>query len=134
MRLPQTYTPPPSELAQDQYAYNLWSEQNNDGDIFHRHLINAFRVAVRDELTEQQRTYIVAYYYDRLTMEEIAEKFAVNKSTVCRTISRAKKRLERVLRYASPSLLDKRCYMSIRTSNNKRKRPKGEGKCIGSAI
>lgn len=134
MRLPQTYAPPPYELAQDQYAYDLWNEQNNDGDLFHRHLINAFRIAIRDELTERQRTYIMAYYYDHLTMEEIAEKFAVNTSTVCRVISRAKKRLEHVLRYASPSLLDKGCYMSIRTSNNKRKRHSGEGKCIGAAI
>lgn len=122
MRLPGTHIAPPFELAQDQYAYNIWNDQGKDNDPFHHHLINAFRVAVRDELTERQRTYIMAYYYERLTMEEIAEKFAVNKSTVCRTINRAKKQLEAVLRYAIPSLLDKGCYIGIRTSNSKRKR------------
>ena len=42
--------------------------------------MNAFRVALRDELTEQQRTYVVAYNYERLTMEEIADRLSVNKS------------------------------------------------------
>lgn len=106
MGLPQTYMPAPYELAQDQYAFELWSNQGNDNDPAYRHLMNAFRVAARDELTEQQRTYIMAYYYNRLTMEEIAEQFGVNKSTVSRTIKRAEQRLQRVLRYAHPRLLD----------------------------
>ena len=106
MGLPQTYMPAPFELAQDQYAFDLWNNQGNDNDPAYRHLINAFRIAVRNELTEQQRTYIMAYYYDRLTMEEIAEQFTVNKSTVSRTIKRAEQRLQRVLRYAHPRLLD----------------------------
>ena len=122
--IPQAYTPPPFELAQDQYAYDLWRDSDSNGDIFHNHLMNAFRVALRDELTEQQRTYVVAYYYERLTMEEIADRFSVNKSTVCRTISRAMKRLERVLRYASPLFLDKGCYMGIRKSNSRKRRIK----------
>ena len=106
MRLPQTYMPAPYELAQDQYAFELWKNQGDDNDPAYRHLMNAFRVAARDELTEQQRTYIMAYYYNRLTMEEIAEQFGVNKSTVSRTIKRAEQRLQRVLRYAHPRLLD----------------------------
>ena len=101
MGLPQTYMPAPYELAQDQYAFELWKNQGDDNDPAYRHLMNAFRVAARDELTEQQRTYIMAYYYNRLTMEEIAEQ-----STVSRTIKRAEQRLQRVLRYAHPRLLD----------------------------
>lgn len=121
MRIPQTYTPSPAELAQDQYAFERWKNQDNNDDPFHRHLVNAFRIALRDELTKQQRTYITAYYYEGLTMEEIAEKFSVNKSTVSRTIKRAKNRLERVLRYASPTLLNKRDHIGIHKRNRKKK-------------
>ena len=106
MGIPQTNMPAPYEFAQDQYAFELWKNQGDDNDPAYRHLMNAFRVAARDELTEQQRTYIMAYYYNRLTMEEITEQFGVNKSTVSRTIKRAEQRLQRVLRYAHPRLLD----------------------------
>ncbi len=104
MLLPREYKSTPCELAQDQYAYDLWCEEGSD-NLFHRHLINALRVALVEELTEQQHAYIVAYYYDRNTQEEIAKIFSVSKSTVSRTIKTAEKKLEHVLRYASPRLL-----------------------------
>ena len=106
MRLPQTNMPAPYELAQDQYAFDLWNNQGDDNDPAYHHLMNAFRIAARDELTEQPRTYIMAYNYNRLTREEIAGQFGINKSTVSRTIKRAEQRLQRVLRYAHPRLLD----------------------------
>ncbi len=104
MLLPQKYKPTSYELVQDQYAYDLWCEEGSD-NLFHNHLLNALRVALVEELTEQQYAYIVAYYYDQNTLEEIAKRFSVNKSTVSRAISAAKKRLKHVLRYASPRLL-----------------------------
>lgn len=106
MRLSQTYTSPPFEFTQDQYAFDLWNHQGNDIDPAYRHLKNVFSIVIHSELTEQQYTYIMAYYCDCLTMEEIARQFSVNKSTVSRTIKRAEQRLARVLRYAHPHLLD----------------------------
>ena len=52
MGLPQTYMPAPYELAQDQYAFELWKNQGDDNDPAYRYLMNAFRVAARDELSE----------------------------------------------------------------------------------
>lgn len=126
MGIPQTNMPAPYEFAQNQYAFELWKNQGNDNDPAYRHLMNAFRVAVRDELTEQQCTYIMAYYFERLTMEEVSERFAVNKSTVSRTIKRAEQRLQRVLRYAHPRLLDhpERSVTRKSTCNTKKRRQK----------
>jgi len=126
MGIPQTNMPTLYEFAQDQHAFELWKNQGNDSDPAYRHLMNAFRVAIRDELTEQQRTYIMAYYFERLTMEEVSERFAVNKSTVSRTIKRAEQRLQRVLRYAHPRLLDhpKRSVTRKSTCNTKKRRQK----------
>ncbi len=103
--LSQEHKPASRELVLDRFAYKLWREGESD-DLFHEHLLNALRVAIVEELTEQQHAYIVVYYYDQNTLEEIAKKFSVNKSTVSRTISAAKKRLKHVLRYASPRLLN----------------------------
>lgn len=44
-------------------------------------------------LTKTQKCYIMLYYKDRLTMQQIAEKCGVSKSTVSRTISRGRNRL-----------------------------------------
>ena len=50
-------------------------------------------------LTRQQKRAVLGYYVDRKTMPELAREFGVCKSTVCRTIQRAEKRLRRCLRY-----------------------------------
>ena len=58
------------------------------------------RRAREEVLTPRQRE-ILALYYDRgLKMPQIARKLGVNRSTVSRTVKRAKERLYRCLRYA----------------------------------
>lgn len=54
---------------------------------------------IEEELTESQREMTVMYYFREMTVTEIAESRGVNKSTVSRTLSRARSRIERVLRY-----------------------------------
>lgn len=57
-------------------------------------------MAMQEELTPAQRKYLLAYYVGRKTMQEIGEEAGVDKSTVCKTIDRAVKKLYRVLRYS----------------------------------
>ena len=58
------------------------------------------RRAREQELTPRQGE-ILALYYDRgLKMPQIARKLGINRSTVSRTVKRAKERLYRCLRYA----------------------------------
>ena len=54
---------------------------------------------IREELTPLQREALVAYYFQELTMEQIARERGVNKSTVCRTLHRAEEKLRRYLKY-----------------------------------
>ncbi len=54
---------------------------------------------IREELTELQRETILAYYFQELTVTQIAESRGVNKSTVSRTLRRAEDKLRRFLRY-----------------------------------
>ncbi len=53
------------------------------------------RSLLDDNLTNKQKCYIMLYYRDGLTMEEIAARFGVAKSTVSRTIFRGRERLLR---------------------------------------
>ncbi len=54
---------------------------------------------IREELTEKQRQVLLCYYYQNLTIPEIARQQGVNKSTVSRTLKRAEQRLRRYLKY-----------------------------------
>lgn len=64
----------------------------------------AMKQAIREELSERQRAYMMAYY-GGMTMQQVAKKYGVNVSTVSRTIARARDQLRRVLKYCSPTLL-----------------------------
>ena len=54
---------------------------------------------IQEELTELQRQTLIAYYYQKQTLTQIAQDRGVNKSTVCRTLKRAEEKLRRYLKY-----------------------------------
>ncbi len=57
------------------------------------------RRAREEELTERQREMVGLYYDQGMTMPQIAERLGVSRSTVSRTLRRARDRLYRFLRY-----------------------------------
>ncbi len=57
------------------------------------------RRAREEELTERQREMVALYYDQGMTMPQIAERLGVSRSTVSRTLRRARARLYRFLRY-----------------------------------
>ena len=54
---------------------------------------------IRNGLTPRQRETLIAYYFQELSIPEIARERGVNKSTVCRTLHRAEQKLRRYLKY-----------------------------------
>lgn len=73
------------------------SAPDNDEQMerLHRNL----RLARQQVLTDRQREMLDLYYEQGMTMGQIALKLRVNRSTVSRTIQRAKERLYDCLRY-----------------------------------
>lgn len=51
------------------------------------------KLLINEVLTDKQKQYLVDYYFNGLKQYEIAEKYAVAPSTVCRGINGAKARL-----------------------------------------
>lgn len=51
------------------------------------------------ELTPIQREILIAYYFQTMTMEQIAQERGITRSSVCRTLHRAENRVRRCLRY-----------------------------------
>ena len=54
---------------------------------------------MEEELTEKQRAYLAAYYFDELRPSQIARRYGVHRSTVMRTLLRAEDQLRRHLIY-----------------------------------
>ena len=76
--------------------YNLLKSQSNQKRQVQMQRI---REVIRNELTDFQRDAIIAYYFHRNTISEIAALRGVNKSTVSRTLRRAEEKLRRYLKY-----------------------------------
>lgn len=54
---------------------------------------------IAEELTPLQRETLVAYYFQEMTIPQIARDRGVHKSTVSRTLHRAEDKLRRYLKY-----------------------------------
>ena len=86
-----------NEFEGDMAAYMRSIAEDND-EMLSR-LKRNLRIARKEELTPRQAEMLYLYFDRSLTMAEIGKELGVGKSTVSRTIARAKRRLHRCLRY-----------------------------------
>ena len=92
------------EIETEKAAFRSWLNTGGDNADELNYTKAAMKQAIREELSERQRAYMMAYY-GGMTMQQVAKKYGVNVSTVSRTIARARDQLRRVLKYCSPTLL-----------------------------
>ena len=89
------------ELQANKRQFSEWNENEPEVD-FVNHAKVAALAAINQELTEVQKRYYIMYHLDGISIPKIAELEGVNRSTVSRTLTRASKKLARILRYAAP--------------------------------
>ena len=86
-------------------------EQELNPGTSNKRLVKALRhildTVIEQELTPRQRKDIQMYYYDGLTLREIAEKRSVSITTVARSLYSGKAKIRRSLKY---------CLLLLRTS------------------
>lgn len=105
------------EFQSNAEQFRKWNANEADAD-FVSHSKRAAAAALERELTETQRLYYIGYYLSGISIPEIAKIYGVNKSTVSRTLSRATKRLARVLRYSAPHMLNMTADTKNRRADN----------------
>lgn len=66
-----------------------------------KQIIKFLREIINNDLTKAQKQYIIMYYMNNMKIHEIAFECKVNKSTVSRTIKRAKNRIYERLKYTN---------------------------------
>lgn len=87
-----------NEFEGDMAAYMRSISADND-EVLDR-LKRNLRLARRQELTPRQAQLLRLYFEEDMTMDEIGRELGICKSTVSRTIARAKRRLQHCLRYS----------------------------------
>ena len=87
-----------NEFYGDMAAWLRANAQDNDGELLR--LKRNLRLARQAALTARQRQLLRMNFEQNKTVTEIAQELGVNKSTVSRTLLRAKRRLYQCLRYA----------------------------------
>ena len=75
-----------------------------EGDLFGLHLpknvqLSRMRQVIQEVLSPAQREVLVAYYFHRKSIPQIAREKGVQKSTVWRTLRRAEHNLRQQLKY-----------------------------------
>lgn len=76
------------------------SESRGDNSKELERLKKHLRDAIEKELTPVQKQVIFMYYYEKITIPEIAKIRGVNKSCISRILKRARQRLSAVLKYS----------------------------------
>ena len=87
-----------SDWIGDLPAWLMEHSETNDEQM-ERLRRNLKRVRER-ELTARQRQVLALYYDRKMNIPQIAGELGVNRSTISRTIRRAKKRIHRYLQYS----------------------------------
>lgn len=87
-----------NEFYGDMAAWLRANAQDNDREM--NRLKRNLRLARQEALTARQRQMLRMNFEQNKTVTEIARELGVNKSTVSRTLARARKRLYQCLRYA----------------------------------
>lgn len=96
----------PVNYRLDELALSAYLDEEAEDNRWQRQALRqALARAIQEELTGRQREVLLLYYLEQLTMQQVAERLAVNRSTVCRTLQRGEARLRRCLRYGGERLL-----------------------------
>lgn len=90
-----------SALDNDKEMLNLISKNSNSqsNTNLRKIAIRALKKVIEEQLSTRQKQYIMLYYYNDVDMVQIANQFGVNKSTVSRTINRAKQNIYKYMKY-----------------------------------
>ena len=86
-----------NEVYGDMAAWLRANAEDNENDM--RRLKRNLRLAREVELTPRQRQLMQMRYEENMSVTQIADALGLDKSTVSRTITRAKQRLYKCLRY-----------------------------------
>ena len=105
-----------TDLQLQHAAFEIWlGAEGTDNLADLDRLKRALPIVLAECVTETQRKYIMDFFVEGMTMEEIGRRYGVNRATVSRGIRRGLDRAHSYLRFVSPLFIrtpQKRAYLS----------------------
>ena len=92
-----------SEQTLDYAAFDLWlMGEGEDNRVELEKLKRVLPIVLEECCTEKQRTYIMHYFVDQMSIPEIAAMYQRDKATISKTIHRGLATAYKYLRFVSP--------------------------------
>ena len=79
------------------YSYDFDFESTNEYEL--SKIKELLPRVINDRLTERQKQCVKLYYFDNFTMKEIGLQLGIDRTTVSRTLKRARERIKKSLNY-----------------------------------
>ena len=99
-----------TKLAVDEYAFLTENfEFTNEGEIKNgvgyivfnrkRNILNTVKKVIENELSALEKDLVLDFWGKELTVEELAEKYKISRASVYRYLNKAKKKIEKFIKY-----------------------------------
>ena len=99
-----------TELAVDEYAFLTENfEFTNEDEIKNgvgyivfnrkRNILNTVKKVIENELSALEKELVIDFWGKGLTAEELAEKYKISRASVYRSLNKAKKKIEKFIKY-----------------------------------
>ena len=124
-----------TDLQLQYAAFDLWvSSEGEDNRADLDRLKKVLPIILDECVTVTQKTYMMHYFVDRMTVSEIAEMYEVALSTVSRTIHRGLDNAYKYLRFVSPLFVNVPQRRLNLAEGTKRKKTRGNEKITGYGV
>lgn len=99
-----------TKLAVDEYAFLTENfEFTNEDEIKNgvgyivfnrkRNILNTVKKVIENELSALEKELVIDFWGKGLTAEELAEKYKISRASVYRSLNKAKKKIEKFIKY-----------------------------------
>ena len=89
-----------NDFTESLAGFTKYKEQDQETNLIeYRKTIKIMTNLIQHELSVRQKECITLRYFEKMGVCQIAEKLKIDKSTASRHISRAKKKLKKLLEY-----------------------------------
>lgn len=117
-----------TDLQLQHAAFDLWiSSEGEDSNVELDKLKRVLPIVLDECVTVSQKTYMMHYFADGMSVKEIAEMYDLSLSTVSRTIHRGINNAYRYLRFVSPLFINVPQRRLNLAEGRKRRRKDGDG-------
>ena len=89
-----------SEFIDEKISFDRYNEKSNSNNSENlKNKCKILNLIIKQELTDKQREILNMYYFHNLNIPQISKKTGKNKSTISRSLKRAREKIKNYMQY-----------------------------------